>query len=115
MIILRINNTIRDLVDLQSFSGSKYRKFLSILTQTLIFLSMLWSALWLLLVFIRNVNVNIQLALSTMSPCVTYFVLTFIHGHILINRSYLNALFEDMQAIINDSKYEFFCVELTDH
>lgn len=108
MIILRINNTIRELVDLQSFSGSKYRKFLSILAQTLILLSMLWSGLWLFLVFIRNVNVNIQLALSTMSPCLTYFVLTFIHAHILINRAYLDSLFEDMQAIINGSKYEFF-------
>lgn len=103
MIVLEVNKFFQYL---ESFIGSRYQRFFSIIAPILIFVSMLLITFWIFLNFIFNFNDNIGIALSSLPTAFGFFMMTVLYGHFLINRDRFHSLFEDMQGIVNDSTYE---------
>lgn len=110
MLVLEINEIFQKLIDLQSFGGSKYHRYFTIIARILASVSMLLLTLWIFLNFIWNVNDNIEIALPSLSAAVGFYLATAQHCSLLINRAHFHSLFVDMQAIIDDSTYEFTAV-----
>lgn len=107
MIVLEVNKVFQYLIGLESFGGGKYQRFFTNIAPIMPSMSMLLTSLWMFLNFIFNVNDNIQTALASLPGALAYIMLAILHWHLVINRIYFYSLFEDMQAIINESTYDF--------
>lgn len=106
MIVLEIDKMFQNLFDLQSFGGSKYHRYFTNIARILASVSMVLLTLWIFLNFIWNVNDKIEIALPSLSAGVGFYLATAQHWSLLINRAHFHSLFDDMQAIIDDSTYE---------
>lgn len=105
MVVFVVNNIFKNIIGLESLGGGKYHKYFSSIAPNLVSASMNLLTLWIFLNFIWNVNDNIDIALSSMQAALGFFVVTTVHGSLLINRTYFYSLFNDMQAIVDDSTY----------
>lgn len=106
MIVLEVNKSLQNLIGLAWIGGGKYHEHSRIIAQMLVSFSMFLFTLWTILNFVWNVNDNIVEALTSMRTAPAFFMTYSIHLSCLINRANFYSLFEDLQAIVDDSKYE---------
>lgn len=108
MIVLEVSKTFQNLIGLESFGAGKFHKYLRIIAPKLVSVPTFLLTLWTTLNFIWNVNDNIVVALFSMQAASGFFTMSTLHASFLINHAHFYSLFDDLQAIVNDSTYESF-------
>lgn len=99
MIILETKKIFREFIGLQSFGGSKYRGVIHCLVP-IIFTS---SALVVIFMSIMTYISNANQFWSSVAPFVGYSMITTIYWDFVIDRNNFFSIFDDMEAVVNQS------------
>lgn len=99
MIVLEINKFFQKVFGLQTFGGYAGH----IIVPTLISFPLLLFLLSSFVNIIVNLNNDISEVWPSLMPSVGFFMYISHYWHILINRRCFNLLFNEMQAVVNES------------
>lgn len=104
MFTLEINKFFREIIDLQSFRHSENRKYILAAVQIFVVLPLFSVAFLGLFRFIFNINEDILQGLPLMIPIMGFPLIVIIYWYFLMHRTDFFKLFDDIQAIVDESK-----------
>lgn len=105
MIILEINKLFQEIIGLRLFGGSKCYGCFTIIVPFWALVSMGFCALLSFLYFIWNLNEDVGKASPSLIPALSFPMHSIIYWHLLIKRAQFISIFDDMEMVINGSKY----------
>lgn len=110
MIILEINKLFHEVIGLQSFQRSKYGGNIQIVVPFFVTVSLFGVASTSFVHFLLNVDDKILIALPSLQTVFAFPMIVLIYWYFLKFRADFYSLFDDIQAIIDESTWNFWAI-----
>lgn len=103
MIVFEVNKLFREIFGLQSFNQWKYGRYIQDVVPIVVTFSLFFVISTSFLNFILNFDDNIHRAWPSLAPLLGMSTFATVYWYLLMNRAVFYSLFDDMQALVNES------------